>query len=76
MNPNPDSMNIYSAPGAKVVLSRPTQGYNHDRERVRKHLVAGATYTVARCEVSPHSTWVYLQEQPNIGFNSVQFTNL
>lgn len=66
------SMNIHAKPGAKVIFHG-EGGYDHDKEIGRKHLTAGATYTVERTEVGRWHTDVILREVPTVKFNSVMF---
>lgn len=68
-----ETMNIYAPRGAKVVFLN-QNGYDHDLEHARScGLVEGHTYTVDRTVVHSWITDVYLQEFPDIPFNSVMF---
>lgn len=70
-----ETMNIYAPRGAKVVFLN-QNGYDHDLEYARScGLVEGHTYTVDRTVVHSWITDVYLQEFPDIPFNSVMFRN-
>lgn len=68
-------MNIYSQPGEKVIFSYPTAGHKHDQDKVLKYLTLNETYTVKELDVESYHTDVFLEEFPDIAFNSVHFTN-
>lgn len=70
------SMNIFSRCGDKVVFNHPNAGYDHHQKTARKHLVVGKVYTVNFTVVSSWHTDVYLQEVPNVMFNSVLFDDV
>lgn len=69
-------MNIYAKRGAKVRFARPDAGYKGDQEMAAEHLTVGGVYTVERTDVGQSHTTVWLQEVPERGFNSVQFTDV
>lgn len=73
-----DKLNIYALPGfrVKVTSASATWGYGSDQETVRDHLRVDEIYTVERTEVRDSSTEVYLQEVPDIAFNSVNFVDV
>lgn len=66
-------MNIYAARGDKVSFAHPKNGYGHDQDKAARHLVKGQTYTIDHTEVHSWHTDVFLQEFPNVSFNSVLF---
>jgi len=65
-------MDIYSKHGTKVIFDSPTNGYPHQQENAKKHLIVGKVYTVDFTEVHSSSTDVYLVGVPG-SFNSVLF---
>lgn len=69
-------MNIYAPPGSKIKYSEFNNGYRYDKNIAEKHLIRGEIYTVLRTDVSNYHTSVYLVEVPNIGFNSVMFSDV
>lgn len=66
-------MNIYARKGDKIVFKHPGSGYDYDQETARKYLTVGSVYIVERTVTHSWSTEVFLQEVPNISFNSVLF---
>lgn len=66
-------MNIHAKKGEKVIFKYPTAGHKHDHELVKKHLSLNKFYTVDKTVVGEYHTDVYLEEFPNIVFNSVNF---
>lgn len=66
-------MNIYARRGSKIVFKNVNAGRDYDQEKAREHLVVGQVYTVEFTEVGGWHTNVYLQEIPNVAFNSVLF---
>lgn len=66
-------MNIHAKNGHKVICSTHDAGYDPDEERARKYLTVGDEYTIERTVVHSWFTDVYLQEFPEISFNSVFF---
>jgi hypothetical protein len=69
------SMNIYAKPGQRVVFAYPSNGYEHEQHTCAEHLEVDKTYTIQRTEVGDSSTGVWLQEVPNVRFNSVMFVD-
>lgn len=65
--------NIYASKGAKVVFSHPDTGYLHHQETAKEHLTLGKTYTVEETQIDSFHTDVFLQEIPEVAFNSVLF---
>lgn len=68
-------MNIYAKKGDKVTVTEDSikSGYKCDIEKAEKYLKVGNIYTVEKTNVFSSYTEVYLQEFPDIEFNSVQF---
>ncbi len=66
-------MDINSKKGTKVVFANPGSGYEPEQELAKEHLKVGATYTVDRTEVGRFHTKVFLEEIPDVPFNSVMF---
>lgn len=66
-------MNIYALNGHKVKCFTFEAGHDFQKELVKKHLKIGDTYTIERTDVHSSTTVVFLQEFPNICFNSVFF---
>ena len=70
-------MNIYALKGHKVMCRYLSdKGYNHHQEIAKKHLELNKTYTVEKTVVYKYHTDVYLQEFPDIEFNSVFFEDV
>ena len=68
------SMDIHSPKGTKVIYDQLNAGYDHDQETCREHLEFGKTYTVEYTEVHSWHTQVWLQEVPDVPFNSAVFS--
>ena len=66
-------MNIYAEEGEKVIFAYPQCGYDGDKTRAAKYLEVGKEYTVSWTEVGGFSSVVYLEEFPNVPFNTVMF---
>lgn len=69
-------MRIDAPYGTKVKFTHPTYGWPRDIEMAKRYLKLNQIYTVLRTVIYDSSTTVYLQEFPNISFNSVQFDEL
>lgn len=69
------SMDIHAKPGSKVVFKYPGNGRDSCKERAKKHLKEGEVYTVRLTCVGNWHTDVYLEEIPNVAFNSVMFAD-
>lgn len=69
-------MNIYALKGHKVRCINQSSPYEYEAEKARKHLVVGQEYTVDYTEVHNESTDVYLQEIPEVSFNSACFEDV
>ncbi len=69
-------MNIYALKGHKVKATSLNQGYQYHIENAEKYLKLDQIYTVDRTEVASSKTEVYLQEFPDIPFNSTMFEDL
>lgn len=70
-----ETMDIYTAPGEKVVFLG-KNGYDHQPEEAKKYLEVGKEYTVEGIDVGSSSSRVYLTEFPEKGFNTVMFRNI
>ena len=66
-------MNIYALKGHKVRCSNLSSDYEYRLEVARQHLAIGKEYLIEKTEVGSSHTEVYLQEFPEIGFNSSLF---
>ncbi len=70
------SMNIRSPKGTKIVYAFPENGYTFDQDLAkRSDLIVGEEYTVSRIIVRSWDSKVFLEEKPDIGFNTVLFKN-
>jgi hypothetical protein len=69
-------MNIYALKGHKVKCVSLESAYEYQTERAKKYLEVGKIYTVEATEVHSSSTEVYLQEIPEIAFNSTLFCDV
>ncbi|MDB5264665.1 MAG: hypothetical protein JWN64_236 [Parcubacteria group bacterium] len=68
------TMNLEASKGDRVVFALlERHGGESDREHALRHLTFGETYTVNRMRVGGASSDVYLDEFPNIPFNTVLF---
>lgn len=66
-------MNIYALKDHKVICKTLSAGYESDQETAKKYLEIGKIYTIKSTTVHSWNTDVYLQEFPNVKFNSVFF---
>jgi hypothetical protein len=68
-----DTMDIYSENGTKVTVTEGSlnNGYDCDSEEAKKYLKIGEVYTVGYTIVHSSTSEVYLEEFPNISFNTV-----
>lgn len=69
-------MNIYAEEGDKVICSTLNAGYDSDQRKAEAHLVLNQVYTVSCTIVHNWSTDVYLQEIPDVKFDSVFFEDV
>jgi hypothetical protein len=69
-------MNIYALKGHKVKCETLSACYNCHEEVAQKHLEVGKEYTVEKTQVDNWSTDVWLQEIPNVKFNSAFFEDV
>lgn len=70
-----ETMNIYAPKGTKVkYINR--NGYDLHREWANKFLNENQVYTVDFTDVGGWKTYVYLEEVPDKGFNSVMFVEV
>ena len=65
-------MDIYAKQGTKIKYTG-KGGYDSDKEYANKHLSVNEVYTVCYIDVGGWRTEVYLEELPNLCFNSVHF---
>ena len=66
-------MNIFAGKGDLIRYQYEEFGYPHDRELCKQHLTLGEVYTVEKTSVRSDSSRVWLQEIPNIAFNTANF---
>lgn len=66
-------MKLTAPKGHRVILSHPERGFDIHQEAAAKWLDLGVTYTVQRVMTSMLYTKVWLQEVPNVEFNTLQF---
>ena len=71
-------MNIWALEGFKVTVTQESarNGYNYDREMIKKYCKIGGIYTVNYTSVGQSKTAVFLKEFPKISFNSVNFEDV
>lgn len=69
-------MNIYALEGHKVRCSTLSAGYTYDQEIAKKYLEVSKEYTIGATVVHSSSTDVWLQEFPDVNFNSVFFEDV
>lgn len=72
----PETMDIYSEPGTKVIFKYPNNGRDYDKSQALENLTMYATYTVENIQVGQSSSHVQLKECPHMRFNSVHFANI
>jgi hypothetical protein len=68
-------MNINADKGTKVVFANPNAGYPYHQEKAKKYLEVGKTYIIDHTVVGRWHTDVFLEEFPDVAFNSVMFDN-
>ena len=68
-------MNVYAHKGDQVVFLG-ENGYELELTQAHKFLKTGKVYTVLRTEVYEWHSYVWLQEIPQVPFNTVQFEDL
>lgn len=73
---NYKDMNIYASKGDKVKCITFDAGYEGDQETAKEYLEIEKVYTIEYTHVGDWHTKVYLQEFPNVGFNSVFFADV
>lgn len=69
-------MNIFSLKGHKVKCINLNTGYDYEQKTAQKYLVIGKEYTIDKTNVEGWYTNVYLEEFPNIIFNSTFFEDI
>ena len=67
------SMDINAEPGTKVAFHNPNSGYPYDQKRAAEYLELGEVYTVKMTRIDHWVTHVWLEEIPDVAFNSVMF---
>ena len=71
-----DSMGPWWPKLTTIKATNLDNGYPHDRELARQHLVLGANYTVAYSETWPETSEVELVQIPGVRFKTVHFTEV
>ena len=67
-------MNIFNASvGSKIVFCHPENGSNYDKKKTPEYLKVGGVYTVSQIDIGSFNTYIYVEEVPNVKFNSVMF---
>ena len=66
-------MNIYAKFGDQVQFNYPNNGNKYDKETAKKYMNVGVVFTIDYTVVGDWHTDVYLQEVPEVAFNSVMF---
>ena len=71
-------MHIFALKGFKVIVTETSakNGLSYHREQVSRHLEIGKEYIVEKTEVHESNTDVWLQEFPDIIFNSSNFEDV
>jgi len=69
-------MNIYALKGHKVSFTHPNGGWPFDQQLAKTHLLLDNKYTIEKTIVDSSSTDVFLEEFPNVRFNSVMFDDV
>lgn len=64
---------IRALKGTKVRYAHPLSGFEGQVALARDRLVLGGIYTVDRTEIHTWHTKVFLEEVPDVGFNSCFF---
>lgn len=72
----PETMDIYSPPGTKVVFKFPDNGSKCDSDSSKVYLKLLEVYTVNRIWVYQYSSSVELKEHPKMVFNTAHFANI
>lgn len=74
------TMNNHAPKGTAVTVVHENgevqNGHSSDKELVKEHLLLDHTYHVDRTHVGDWTTKVYLEEVPDIAFNSVNFKEI
>lgn len=70
------SLDIFTPWGEEAIFSYPNAGYLSDIEKAKKYgLKEGMVYIIDEIKIGGWDSVVYLEEFPNVPFNTVQFTN-
>lgn len=67
-----DTMDINAPAGTKIVFTG-KNGWESEKQEALKRLKVGETYTVISTDIGGWKTYVYIEEYPGYGFNSVHF---
>lgn len=71
------TMNIRAPKGTPVIVLHENgevqNGMDFDKDKIYAHLNLNALYHVDRTEVGDWTTKIYLEEVPDVAFNSVNF---
>jgi hypothetical protein len=70
-----NTMNIYSKKGDKVIVTEDSIKNGFEKSYSRSLLEIGKVYTIESVKIDKYNTDVFLQEIPNVSFNSVNFEN-
>ena len=70
------SMDINATPGTKVSYHNPNAGWASDGKNADVHLLTGEVYTVKKIDIRDWMTHVWLEEIPDVSFNSVMFNHI
>ncbi len=76
LNEKSKVMNIYALKGHKIKFVNPTSGYQYEQDTAKAHLIIGKEYTVEQTSVGSWHTEVYIEEVPDVGFNSCLFEDV
>jgi hypothetical protein len=68
-------MNIWSPEGSKIKFTNPTAAMDEGRH-AQKYLKLNEVYTIQNIEVGDSFTDVWLEELPELAFNSCHFENV
>lgn len=72
------SMSLDTKKGDKITITDATcnNGFESDRLLIRKHLKPGENYTVKYVDLGKFYSVVYIEEVPDVAFNTVNFENV
>lgn len=69
-------MNIFALKGHRIKCVTLSAGYSHHQIIAEKHLEVEKEYTIESTDLFSYYADVYLQEIPNVKFNSVFFEDV